>query len=124
MREHYEVPPSLSVQGGYGHAVTDVYEGTDGTMWVSNGEYASQVNFCPFRGTPARTKIDETVDHHAAYLAEQAENETRVAERLASRPSSMAQMMSFVGTGGEILGGIRSNGEMFSDAEEGDVATP
>ena len=38
----------------YGQAI-DECEGNDkGELWVSNGEYASQVNFCPFCGTKAK----------------------------------------------------------------------
>ncbi len=43
--------------GGYGCAVTYCNEGDDGKLWVGNGEYGNQVNFCPFCGYPAKVKI-------------------------------------------------------------------
>lgn len=39
-------------KGGYGVAVEYCYE-DDGYFWVSNGEYASQVNYCPICGKQA-----------------------------------------------------------------------
>lgn len=38
--------------GLYGSAITDCYE-KERQFWVENGEYASQVNFCPFCGERA-----------------------------------------------------------------------
>ena len=43
--------------GQYGDAVTSVLIKEDGTMWVTNGEYSTRVNFCPFTGKPATTKM-------------------------------------------------------------------
>lgn len=41
-------------EDGWGCAVSDVNERADGTLWVSNGEYASQVSYCPVCGYQAK----------------------------------------------------------------------
>jgi hypothetical protein len=41
--------------GGYGSAIDGCDELDDGTLWISNGEYSSQVLFCPYCGFRART---------------------------------------------------------------------
>lgn len=41
----------------YGPAITDTYELSNGTLWAGNGEYESQVNFCPRCGYAAKVKI-------------------------------------------------------------------
>ena len=46
-----------SPNDGYGAAVEQCCEWSDGTLWVGNGEYASQVNFCPVCGHKAKTAI-------------------------------------------------------------------
>lgn len=38
----------------HGQAVTYCFEADDGTLWVSNDEYGSQVSFCPYCGFKAR----------------------------------------------------------------------
>jgi len=43
----------------YGHAVDTTWERKDGTMWVSNGEYTSQVNYCPITGKKAVKQVEE-----------------------------------------------------------------
>jgi hypothetical protein len=45
----------------HGAAITDCYEDDDGKFWVGNGEYSSQVMFCPYCGERAKTmpRIDE-----------------------------------------------------------------
>jgi hypothetical protein len=65
----------------WGSALTYVEVDKDGKMWIGNGEYSSQVNFCPFTGTPAplqmkvidyesklghRYKLYENVEHESA----------------------------------------------------------
>lgn len=40
--------------GAYGSAICDCVENSEGELWVGNGEYKSQVNFCPFCGFKAR----------------------------------------------------------------------
>jgi hypothetical protein len=42
----------------YGPAIESCYEKEDGTLWVSNTEYGSQVAFCPYCGFAARVKPD------------------------------------------------------------------
>lgn len=43
----------------YGPAVNLCREDHNGTYWVGNGEYASQVNYCPFCGKKAPTQIKD-----------------------------------------------------------------
>ncbi len=56
---------------GYGESIAYCGESLDGTLWVSNDEYCSQVAFCPYCGlkakvgpsviaadTPAATEVD------------------------------------------------------------------
>lgn len=40
----------------YGFAI-DVCFSKDGEFWVSNGEYSSRVNFCPFCGAKAEKQM-------------------------------------------------------------------
>lgn len=41
----------------YGAAITACEEDDDGGFWAGNGEYESQVNFCPFCGEKAPKQI-------------------------------------------------------------------
>lgn len=41
----------------YGCAIDECYEDLDGYLFVSNGEYGSQVNYCPACGYEAKRKI-------------------------------------------------------------------
>ena len=41
----------------YGVAVTHCYEDNGEKLWVSNDEYASQVNFCPYCGYEAKIEV-------------------------------------------------------------------
>lgn len=43
----------------YGIAVDVCYENSDGTYWVSNYEYASQVNYCPVCGAKAPKQVEQ-----------------------------------------------------------------
>jgi hypothetical protein len=43
----------------YGIAMDICYEKDDGTFWVSNGEYASQVNYCPVCGSKAPKQVEQ-----------------------------------------------------------------
>lgn len=43
----------------YGGAVDTTMEEQDGTMWVTNGEYTSQVNYCPITGKKAIKQVDK-----------------------------------------------------------------
>ena len=42
----------------YGPAIVACLEEEDGTLWVSNDEYMSQVNYCPMCGYKARTQVN------------------------------------------------------------------
>ena len=42
----------------FGDAIELCREYEDGTLWVDNGEYGSQVNFCPVCGYEAKVKIN------------------------------------------------------------------
>ena len=42
----------------FGPAILAVIEDDDGRMYVFNGEYASQVNFCPYTGQRATVLRD------------------------------------------------------------------
>jgi hypothetical protein len=42
--------------GTFGHAIEGCYEKEDGTLWAGNGEYESQVSFCPYCGYQAKIK--------------------------------------------------------------------
>lgn len=59
MSERYTYEDPFGIWDGYGPAVTNVDEHKDGTLWVGNGEYGTQVNFCPFTGKEAKVKISE-----------------------------------------------------------------
>lgn len=48
----YHVP-----QEKWGECITYTYEKEDGTMWIGNHEYESQVNFCPVTGKPAQKQM-------------------------------------------------------------------
>jgi len=41
----------------YGDAISYCYEKLDGTLWISNIEYASQINYCPYCGYKAKKNI-------------------------------------------------------------------
>lgn len=43
----------------YGAAITRCIEDSEGRLWVDNGEYSSQVNYCPFTGIKAKIQTDE-----------------------------------------------------------------
>ncbi len=50
----------------YGQAINRVHMNEKGEMWVTNGEYATQVNFCPFTGVEAIKKM-KVVDSDSKY---------------------------------------------------------
>jgi hypothetical protein len=50
--------PKGAKYGMWGGAVGECWGKEDGTLWVDNDEYASQVNYCPFCGFKAITMID------------------------------------------------------------------
>ena len=43
-------------ESAYGAAITYCYEDVGGKFWITNEEYASQVNFCPYCGAQAKEK--------------------------------------------------------------------
>ena len=43
----------------FGPLILAVIEDDDGRMYVFNGEYASQVNYCPYTGQRATVQIGE-----------------------------------------------------------------
>lgn len=46
-----------SPEEAYGVAIDECDERPDGTLWAGNGEYGSQVNFCPACGYKAVSQI-------------------------------------------------------------------
>ena len=49
----YMNDPSMDIpKQSYGSAITTSFE-EDGEIWVTNGEYMSKVNYCPFTGEKA-----------------------------------------------------------------------
>jgi len=46
--------------GGYGEAISSCDEEENGELWVGNGEYESQVNYCPQCGFKAKVQIPPT----------------------------------------------------------------
>lgn len=46
-----------SPKDAWGAAINYVRVEEDGKMWIGNEEYESQVNFCPFTGTPAPVQM-------------------------------------------------------------------
>ena len=47
-----------SAESMWGPAIDQCVEREDGTLWAGNGEYESQVNFCPACGYAAKVKTD------------------------------------------------------------------
>jgi len=43
-------------KAAYGATITYCYEDAEGKLWVTNEEYASQVNFCPYCGYKAKVE--------------------------------------------------------------------
>jgi len=54
-RFNYHAPESM-----WGQAIKYTYTKEDGTMWVGNEEYETQVNFCPMTGKPAEKQMTGT----------------------------------------------------------------
>lgn len=46
-----------SSEPGFGDAIDDCAEDDQGRFWASNGEYGSQVNYCPVCGAKAPTPV-------------------------------------------------------------------
>ena len=45
--------------GPWGSAITTCWEHEDGTLWVSNDEYSSTVNFCPYCGYKSKVQWEK-----------------------------------------------------------------
>ena len=45
----------------YGEAINACMEESEGKLWVSNGEYCNQVNYCPFCGYAAIVQVERFV---------------------------------------------------------------
>ena len=43
----------------YGPAIDTCYQNDDSSFWVSNGEYSSQVNYCPYCGAKAPKQVEK-----------------------------------------------------------------
>lgn len=54
-------------EGAYGPAIEQCMESEDGSLWASNGEYASQVNFCPYCGFKAKAQLRQRPDVPGAW---------------------------------------------------------
>ncbi len=50
-------PPVVNPNRDHMEAFDTVYINPDGTMHISNGEYGSQVNFCPWCGKKAAKQL-------------------------------------------------------------------
>jgi hypothetical protein len=61
--------PEHGMYGGAFHACIEL---DNKTLWVTNGEYASQVNYCPYCGFKAERAADsyEVSDHLRELIAE------------------------------------------------------
>ena len=46
----------------YGPAITTSFE-EDGQIWVTNGEYISRVNYCPYTGKKASSQMPMRADN-------------------------------------------------------------
>jgi ligand-binding sensor domain-containing protein len=46
-----------TIAGLWGDAITYTRIDEQGKMWVGNGEYESQVNYCPMTGEAAKTQM-------------------------------------------------------------------
>ena len=44
--------------GLYGDAIYQCVETEDGELWAGNGEYCSQVNYCPYCGYKAKVQVE------------------------------------------------------------------
>lgn len=56
IKEEHGHGDDYAVFGNYGEAITGLRE-IDGELWIGNGEYCTQVNFCPYCGKKADKQI-------------------------------------------------------------------
>jgi len=64
-RHHCEVH---GAKGEFFSAVTECFEKDDGTLWVTNEEYFSSVNFCPQCGYMAKKLQEMSGEERVAWL--------------------------------------------------------
>lgn len=57
--DHFCQMPEESMTTNWGPAISVCKSGTHGVLYAGNGEYGSQVNFCPICGYEAMKKIDD-----------------------------------------------------------------
>ena len=50
--------------GAFGSAVKECVEDDEGRLWAGNGEYESQVDYCPYCGFKAPRQIKEEERGH------------------------------------------------------------
>jgi hypothetical protein len=43
--------------GAYGEAINSCSEDKDDKLWIDNGEYSSQVNYCPYCGYKSKKQV-------------------------------------------------------------------
>ena len=65
MERHYCEAPRTAKEYIYGFAICKCTELEDGTLMVDNDGYGSQVDYCPYCGYEAKTKINKT---YVAYI--------------------------------------------------------
>jgi hypothetical protein len=58
MIPHYCKAPESAMSDGWGIAIDECYENNREEFWVTNGEYGSQVNYCPYCGAKAPVQIE------------------------------------------------------------------
>jgi len=61
-KKHYRSPVAI-----WGPAITYTVIREDGTMWVGNDEYETQVNFCPWTGKEANKKLKPRLNEGKYY---------------------------------------------------------
>jgi hypothetical protein len=70
-----------SQYGLWGHAVTYTRVDKMGKMWIGNGEYENQVNYCPYTGiaAPVQMKLTKVINNRTYYedLTKQNENDNK-----------------------------------------------
>ena len=61
-KKHFRSPDSM-----YGPSINYTLIREDGTMWVGNGEYETQVNFCPWTGQEAKKQMKPRLNEGKYY---------------------------------------------------------
>lgn len=60
-KEDHECPAITTPDLDYGPAITEILESEDGEFWATNGEYTSQINYCPWCGLKAPKQIENAL---------------------------------------------------------------